>query len=97
VIGELDALGGGGAEDVQHDPAHGIGRQLAVPGQLGKGAVAGDPLILPVSLDQVQQRLGRDAALADRVGHGAHDRGLRRAAGVDEVDVGGQFVEQAQP
>ena len=74
LVGEGEAFGGGGAEDVQDDLADRVGGQLAVLGQLGEGAVAGDLLVLAVGLDQVEQGLFGYLAVPDGLGHGLHDR-----------------------
>ena len=64
-VGEPFPVRCGGAEDVQHDPADRVGRQAAVTEQLGEGLVAGDPLVLAVRLDQVEERLGGDRVPRD--------------------------------
>jgi hypothetical protein len=58
-VRELDALGGGPAEDVQHEFADGIRRELAVADQIVERRIAGDQLVLPVGLDQAEQWIGR--------------------------------------
>src|SRR6266699_6549569 len=77
AIGEGDAFRRGDAEEVEYDLANGVRGQLAVLRQVGERPVAGDLLVLPVGLDQVEERLGRHAALAHGVRHGAHDRRFR--------------------
>ena len=109
-IGQLGPRRGEAAEDVEHDPAHRVGRQAAVAEQVLEGLVTGNGLVLPVGLDQVEEGLHRDPA----VGHGGPQRAhhaapglcaitaLARvvravAAGVQAAEVGLKLVKQPEP
>src|SRR6516165_8083886 len=96
VIGETQPLRRGGANNVQHHLADRVGGQLAVLYEVLVGLVARDELILAVGLNEVVERLARDAALLDGLRQ-ALDRGqLRLAAVVDLGDIRLQVVEELE-
>src|SRR5215471_16052268 len=96
VIGETQPLRRGGANNVQHHLADRVGGQLAVPYEVVVGRVARDELILAVGLNEVVERLARDAALLDGPRQGLNRGQFRLATVVDLGDVRLQVVEQLE-
>jgi hypothetical protein len=64
-VGEPHALGRRRAEDVEHEVADRIGRELAVAEQVVDRLVGRYALILAIGVDQPAEGLRGDPALAD--------------------------------
>lgn len=98
-VGAADAFGGAGAGEGEHEATDRVRGQLAVADQVGVGLVARDPLVLPVGLDQPEERLGGQVVGADDGPEGLQQRVPRRAVRAAEhpVQVRLQGVEHGGP
>ena len=76
-VGHGQVFGGVGAVEVQHQPAHRVGRAAAVVRKLGKICVAGLAHILAEGVEQVAKEPDRQLELADVVPKAIEDRGQR--------------------
>lgn len=92
-IGKAEALGRRRAEDMEHEVADGVGRELAVGEEVVDRLVALDLLILAVGVDQPAEGLGGDPAFADGRREAAYER-MGRGTGVDLLELVIEPVEQ---